>query len=650
MDVTERQEASTTEAGAENLPFVAFLTGWLDDVTKGNPSPTELGNRFAYKLITQWLDEADPGDDLVICDGAGDGGIDAAYLDRADDEGAASSGDTWYLIQSKYGSAFRGVGTLLAEGQKVIETLDGKRERLSSLAEGLAERLRHFLASAGERDRLVLAYATERKLDEAEMRALEDVRSIGVARFGSKFFVEAFSVETVYQRLLEKSAAQRLLKIQLDGHFAASGSDLLVGSVPLPDLYAFLKRYRDATQDLDQLYERNVRKFLGGRTKINKAIQDTLKENPERFGLYNNGITIVASDLDASGLPGSVVLVEPYVVNGCQTTRTIWGVFVARIDSGGTGKDADLEEWKARAAHGSVVVKVAKVGAGGETLLQQITRYTNSQNAVREKDFLALTGDFQSWQSTLARRRSVYLEIQRGGWDSQKALQKQQPNRTQFKRWANAADLMKVYGAGWLGEAGLAYGKNPPFLPGGSIFRRITEPDASAPEADPFGADDLYAAMLLAEAAEPLAFGRGADRQSRRQTRFLFFMTFIELLKEIIVKSGRMATRSELTRGVLALLEQPVCAEGQELLDQALEVIDGYLTQGAENSIFDEPVYRNTYGGDLNAFLKWERFGKTDNDCPNYRQLLATQRAVMGKRLGGADSLRDRARRLIYGA
>jgi hypothetical protein len=634
----------------EGPAFETFLAGWLEEVEEGSPSTTVLGNRFAHKLIMQWLDEADPGDDLVICDGSGDGGIDAAYLDRADDDGGTSSGTTWYLIQSKYGAAFRGVGTLLAEGQKVVETLDGKRDRLSSLAEGLVERLRHFLASAGERDRLILAFATERKLTEVEMRALDDVRAIGVRRFGAKFSIEAFSVETIHQRLFEETAAQRLLKIQLDGHFAASGSDLLVGSVPLPDLYAFLKRYRDATQDLDQLYERNVRKFLGGRTKINKAIQETLKENPERFGLYNNGITIVVSDLDASKLPESVVLAEPYVVNGCQTTRTVWGVFVARMDAGGTGKDADLEAWKARAALGSVVVKVAKLGAGGEPLLQQITRYTNSQNAVREKDFLALTRDFRSWQSALANRRNVHLEIQRGGWDSQKASQKQHPNAVQFKRWGNAADLMKVFGAGWLSEAGLAYGKNPPFLPGGSVFRRITEPDPSVPDAAPFGADDLYAALLLSEATEPLGFGRGAEKQTRRQTRFLFFMTFIELLKEVIVKSGHVPTRTEITRGILTLLEPPISSEGQELIEQALEVIDGYLTQGAENSLFDEPVYRNTYGGDLNAFLKWERLGKTDNDCPNYRQLLATQRAVMGKRLGGTESLRDKAKRLIYTA
>ena len=43
-----------------------------------------------------------------------------------------------------------------------------------------------------------------------------------------------------------------------------------------------------------------------------------------------------------------------------------------------------------------------------------VTRYTNSQNAVREKDFLALTSDFCSWQTEMASKYDIYLEIQRG--------------------------------------------------------------------------------------------------------------------------------------------------------------------------------------------------------------------------------------------
>ncbi len=40
----------------QSVDFEAFRQEWLENVVKGNPSTVELGNRFARKLITQWLD------------------------------------------------------------------------------------------------------------------------------------------------------------------------------------------------------------------------------------------------------------------------------------------------------------------------------------------------------------------------------------------------------------------------------------------------------------------------------------------------------------------------------------------------------------------------------------------------------------------
>jgi len=134
----------------DEITFESFQEEWLVDILAGNPSNVELGHRFAHKLITQWLDIESGADGLVYCDGSGDGGIDVAYLDRGDvgeidgNVDTSSTGDTWYIVQSKYGKAFQGTGTLLAESQKVVDTLDGKRPRLSSLAEGLLERLTNF--------------------------------------------------------------------------------------------------------------------------------------------------------------------------------------------------------------------------------------------------------------------------------------------------------------------------------------------------------------------------------------------------------------------------------------------------------------------------------------------------------------------------
>lgn len=625
---------------SDEIAFEDYRASWLEDVTKGNPSTVELGRRFALKLITQWMEDSVETDHFIYCDGSGDGGVDLALLDTGPEETADEtgvSGHTWYLVQSKYGSAFAGPQTLLIEGQKVIDTLDGKRERLNSLAEGLLERLSNFKRGAGAADRIVLVFATEAPLKDDEKRVLADLRVMGTSRLGSMFDVEALSIETIFARLQEIEAVglTNRLKVSLDAQLVPSGSDLLVGSVGLSNLYAFLKSYRDATGDLDRIYEKNVRRFLGARGKVNKAMQSTLRDAPERFGLYNNGITVVVHDYSLR--EGSVELAEPFIVNGCQTTRTIWEVFHSRLSSGGTGVNPETEAWKAKAGQGVVVAKIVKVGDSGENLLQAITRYTNSQNAIREKDFLALTGDFKTWQGQLANQHDLYLEIQRGGWDSQKALQNTNPATKQFTEHANAADLIKVYGAGWLGEAGLAFGKNPPFLPDGSVFKRIV--NGADVDGGPFGVTDLYAAYLLQKYTAQYGFGRGAPKHSRRQSRFLYFLVVLDLFKDVLSRALHPTDH----RSVAAAMVKALKDDGARsaLLDRAAEVIDSYFTQGSDDSLFNEPSYLNSFNADLNAFLKWEKLARSETETPRLRQLLAVNKSVMGISVGGGPTPRQ---------
>ena len=186
---------------------------------------------------------------------------------------------------------------------------------------------------------------------------------MGRHRVGGLFDVTAISLKTIFDRLADEAvlAAQRRLKVPIVGHLVEAGDGLLVGSVTLVDLYNFLKGYKSATDDLDQLFEKNVRRFLGGKGKVNRGMQNTLRDSPEKFGLYNNGITIVVSDYKGEG-GTSFSLTEPYIVNGCQTTRTIWEVCVNRLETGGTGTDAELDNWRMRASQGCVVTKDRQSG------------------------------------------------------------------------------------------------------------------------------------------------------------------------------------------------------------------------------------------------------------------------------------------------
>ena len=624
VDVVEDQD---------DVTFEEFCNEWSLEFREGNLPPTEKGRRFALKLVTQWLqinaDDLDD-DNLVLCDGPGDGGIDIAYLhepdvDDAEPDGQFVEGHTWFLVQSKYGTAFQGTETILNDGHKVIATLAGENTHLSEQATQLVERLNTFRQQASERDRLILVFATEKPMSETDRKALDAVKQIGAQHFPNLFDVDEISLQTIWE--LRTTIEQLNLQLPIEGNFVDPDSGLRVGTITLTDLYAFLRAFREKTGNLDQLYEKNVRQFLGSRKKVNKYIADTLKETPELFGLYNNGITIVVTEY-VTRSDKSCLLTNPYIVNGCQTTKTIWEVLRQKLDSGGTGESQELKDWQQRAERGVVLAKIVKSDGAQIT---NITRYTNSQNAVREQDFLALRNDFGTWKDLMASQYGIFLEIQRGGQESQRAFQKSHPSSFQFTEFANAFELIKVYGSGWMREPGTAFGKNAPFLPEGSIFKRIVSGD------DAIRVDDLHAAFLLQRVADGLKFGRNASNPSRRQTRYLFYFILLDLLRDTLIRTYKPDHPRNLTMALLALLKDENPEAFQGLTDASLEVVSEYLNQSSEDSVYKEP----NFTGDLNTFLKREQLGRNEDSTPRFKSLLTTHKLVFGRSSAGQPSPRE---------
>ena len=80
-----------------------------------------------------------------------------------------------------------------------------------------------------------------------------------------------------------------------------------------------------------RLLERNVRAYLQarGRKSVNSEIRKTIREEPEMFMAYNNGLTITCNhlDFDLMGDKGESVIKsigDFQIVNGGQTIASIW--------------------------------------------------------------------------------------------------------------------------------------------------------------------------------------------------------------------------------------------------------------------------------------------------------------------------------------
>lgn len=613
----------TTGNAIGKVSYEQFREEWLTEIEEPGLSPLDKGRRFGAKLVTQWLGVTTDDEDFVICDGSGDGGIDMAYLQRADTDTGnrddnSVEGDTWYLVQSKYGTAFAGSDTILAEGNKVIATLQGQNQNLADDTRQLLQKLDLFRQQASSADRIVLVFATTDPISHQDRQALATIKSHGREHVIQNFDVEEVSLRTVWKTL--EGVEPSPLSVQIKGQFVEQSSGLLVGTVSLLDLFNFMRRYQSQTGNLTQLYERNVRQFLGGRRKINRGIASTLNEEPEKFGLYNNGITIVVSGYSRTAdSEGVVKMNDPYIVNGCQTTRTIWDVLDGKLNAGGTGVDSTVNAWRERVGRGGVVTKIVR---SDEAEITSITRYTNSQNAVREQDFVALNSGFQDWATAMENDYRIFLEIQRGGSDARKAREKQHPDQPKFDDYVNAFDLIKVYGAGWLEAPGLAFGKNAPFLPKGSVYERIITRQDGSPA---FGARDLYAAYKIKCLADKAGFGRRAAHGSRSQSRFLFYHVIMQMLRNVILLTPELqrpaVAANDLTDAVLKLSTPDTEEQLGRLADAALTLLDQYLTPGVDNSAFTEDSFIRTHNGNLNAFLKAERLGR-ENHSPKLIQVL----------------------------
>lgn len=130
-----------------------------------------------------------------------------------------------------------------------------------------------------------------------------------------------------------------------------------------------------------RLLEGNVRSFLSTAVKINKGIQATIRAEPDRFFVFNNGISVTATSAVVEETEaGPRLLSAKYlqIVNGGQTTASL---HVAKRKD-----NADL---------GSIHVpmKLSVVRAKDtemlDEMIQKIARYSNSQNKVSDADFFS---------------------------------------------------------------------------------------------------------------------------------------------------------------------------------------------------------------------------------------------------------------------
>lgn len=132
----------------------------------------------------------------------------------------------------------------------------------------------------------------------------------------------------------------------------------------------------------DRLLEKNVRSFLQVKGGVNKGIRDTLRDEPDMFLAYNNGISVTAESVeivrDENGKPSIKRIRDMQIVNGGQTTASIFNAW--------NDKKLGVDLSKV-----FVQMKLSVIGSAEDmdVIVPRISTFANTQNKIQVADFSA---------------------------------------------------------------------------------------------------------------------------------------------------------------------------------------------------------------------------------------------------------------------
>jgi hypothetical protein len=367
----------------QDRPSLAELKAEIKELGERYPSLKE-DDLFVLWFLRAYITDDEHLASQAIAGGPNDKGIDAVFVDH--------KARAVFVIQGKYRQqiakktesrsdvmGFVGLAQVLT-GEN--DDFKGYLAEMEGRTASLLDDARHALVRRGYR--LWLYYVTLGKCSSA---VLDDARRQTRAADGRAEF-----------DLIDGKRALLLLRDYLDGVAPPipsielqmeAGSDVKVNGIlqrfdGKTDVESWVFSMRGS--DVGELYQRsgirifarNIRGFLG-ETPVNRAMVETLEQEPERFFYYNNGITVVCDHAEKRSSKGNDFLVvgNPQIINGQQTTRT-------------------LAAQAKHAAGASVLVKVIQVPRekdGGndhfDSLISQIVAGTNWQNAISASDLMS---------------------------------------------------------------------------------------------------------------------------------------------------------------------------------------------------------------------------------------------------------------------
>ncbi|PJE55526.1 AIPR family protein [Marinomonas sp. BSi20584] len=375
----------------KNIDFYDILDGELSKISEGysvalNKKFKQDQQKKSYAFLIWFLNFYSGISNIegYITDGSGDNSCDI-ILDKKN-----SQGDTiFYLVQSKWNTKkncdkdFESevLKSYLSDVQSILRGEKEKTEndRFNSRYDDLLSHIK----SNGEVKVLYLTLKNSCGIADNNIKSFEKL-------FGGKVSVDSFDINRIKldyidfnfkksfpPNPLEKIYNPEYEKIKLnivsddERNFLKINKpfEAHVFNIVPKTIFDLVERYGVS------LFDKNVRNPLVS-SSINKEIINSLRNDPSYFWYYNNGITAISRFIPPIGSQAQNFEVTGLqIINGAQTAYSIYTAYL----------EASPDERKIIDAEARVTLRLLK--SGGKDFDLKVTKFTNSQNPVSERDF-----------------------------------------------------------------------------------------------------------------------------------------------------------------------------------------------------------------------------------------------------------------------
>jgi len=474
------------EYSSPSTNFIDSVKHSIENQVSAGTSNVEKGHLFLKWVLTKAFHATEDDAENGILDGPNDHGIDAIL------EVPGSEVSFFRIFQSKYGKS-HSVDEIHAFKSKINDLLE---QNPNDLPEG---RIRDALINIKNKDwEIETIYVTDQPVDFNDE---ENFHVYGLSQIVEKLWSD-----------ITEPAEDKIEKITLEKEMVFDST--IFGAISLSEVGHLVLRTKK------YIFESNIRKFLPVKTKVNKQLRETLLNEPEEVFYYNNGITIVVKDFEVKG--NEIKLISPQIVNGAQTSTAI-----ADIVRG----DPNIK--------GNIQITIIKEDV--RTTRNNITRYRNSQNAVKGRDLISLERFHDSIYGQLQTKLGYYYEQQAGSWIALSDKERDSfKGQEIFNNYLSddhdyripANDAIQAMAAAIEQDPAKPYGSVSKYMPGGIEYHKIFFEGNLV--------DDyrllLYPYLVKSYCEKEFHYGtKQANMNEKKYARLLYVTTYFMALKDHII-------------------------------------------------------------------------------------------------------------------